>query len=781
MKKLWLLLPALILAAGLVFMGCDVPEDDNDTSGDVTWTVSADGAGVAGVGASTTTRITIRFNQNVPTLRAQDVVLTGPVERGEWSGSGSTFNIAVTPKGSGIVSVTVNKSGIVPGPKTVEVWEQGKLQLISYTAVADGQADTISSTKITITFTAAVAALGAEDITIGYPTTGAGSITKGELTRVGTDNLAYDLAITVNTQGKVNVSIPEANGVDPSVYTIDVYKAVVTADLYDFTEVEIEWDADAGAENHKGYIVGDDFYDIKYSKPNSFLRITIQLTGGATGQWGDPAGTFGNLADGKINFLIPTNTAANAEAFGDVTVASIINAIGDEANRFYVNIWNSNIVKVELVETKAGTRPVKPALRTVSFDLDGGTYLNESTLDPIVVEGGKGLRSKFPSAAPRKTGHISQGWFVGETEYTAETPINGDVTLKVKWVEGEAPTFTVTFDLAGGALPGGGTTIAAIEVEEGQPTGDDFPANPRKDGQWFGGWKDSSGTVYTKDTTITGDVTLTAAWTANTQPAITRQPTMTGYKNPQQIYADGGTEVDNAAGKGNIEGYDLTLLKNAPTDSVLVLYVYNTSTDDRGGWGIGDFTGDTKYPSEGFNVSPFASHTTAFVIVKISDLLTGVGADSDHIFVNSYSAAIVQKIEIWEVDDTPVTYTEHVLTVPGQSENNLGKGNLESDDLALIMAAKAGSYLELEIQNAPTATWGLGAFTQYEKDGEGDEAPTIQLTISSTGAGTCTVTIEVVDIQLMFPEATWLAINIWGGDAENGYCGITSMKLFSLD
>jgi hypothetical protein len=699
MKKLWLLLPALLIA-GLVMMGCDVPEEDNDTTGDVTWTVSADGVGAPGVGGApsvgvtTTTRITIRFNQNVPTLRAQDVDLAGPVDRVEngFTNSSGTVTILVTPKGSGIVSVTVNKSGIVPGPKTVEVWQQGSQQMISYTAVADGQADTITSTKITFTFTAPFAALGAEDITIGYPATGDGSITKGVLTKVGIDNLVYDLAIIVNTQGKIQVSIPDAIGVDPSVYPVDVYKAVVSGDLYDFTEVDVALACDHSGNNHKGWIEIEDFLTIKYSKPDSLLRITFKLLSNATGGWGE--GKFGEIgkSSGGIDFMVPSSTTAGATISVDMSVADLLANVGPDGDGIFVNVWNADPAVepiVKLVETKSGTRPTNPGYSTVSFDLDGGTYLTAEEIDSVKVENGKALGTKFPTAAPLKADHISQGWFDDETQYTAETVITATVTLKVKWIEGQLPTYTVSFDTAGGTP----STIASISVIEGQPMDSAYPANPRKEGSWFAGWKDSGGTVYTSSTPITADVSLTAQWTASTMPAVTKEGTKPGYKKVDVIYTDGGTAADLATGKGNIEGDSITALKNAPDGSVLLLYLYMPSsiTGNRDGYGLGEVgTGG------GFSApNPCPRNDTFFATVALSSI-SNLASATTYLFVNVYNDAILQRVELWEPDEDYVLPTSHDFTLVLTVNDSYGhQGKLIEDWLFNGTKVEEGDVYEV--------------------------------------------------------------------------------------
>jgi hypothetical protein len=390
MKKLWLLLPALLMA-GLVFMGCDTPED-NDTSGDVTWTVSADGVGASGVGVTTTTRIIVRFNQNVPTLRAQDIELEGPIQRGETTNSGSTFTILVTPSGSGYVTVTVNKSGVVPGPKTVEVWVQGQKQLISFTAVADGASNTITSTKITITFTAPVAALDEDDIEIGYPSTGAGEIIKGELTRIGTDNLAYDLGITVLIQGKIQISIPEAIGVDPSPRTIDVWKDA-NSDIV--PEVDIG-EPDTDDPGYKKWdISAEDLAAIKAAADGSKLRLYITVPA-PRGGWG--IGAIGVADGGTVELKVPADQTG-LNVYIDVWVAWILEKLED-GDTLSIQLWTNNqgaeLTGIELREPEVPfipPEPPKPPTKPEQVPMNFFTFVQEiittsgSAADPAAGKG----------------------------------------------------------------------------------------------------------------------------------------------------------------------------------------------------------------------------------------------------------------------------------------------------------------------------------------------------------------------------------------------------------
>ncbi len=65
---------------------------------------------------------------------------------------------------------------------------------------------------------------------------------------------------------------------------------------------------------------------------------------------------------------------------------------------------------------------------TVTFDLGGGTA-PEGFASAVEVE----ENSKVELKTPTREGHTFLGWFAGEAEFAAETPITADTTLVAKW------------------------------------------------------------------------------------------------------------------------------------------------------------------------------------------------------------------------------------------------------------------------------------------------------------------------------------------------------------
>jgi hypothetical protein len=198
-------------------MACDNAAGSSTSSpGTTTYTATANGA----AGTTTSTAIAFTFNEAVNGLTATDITLangTGSVTKGELTGSGQTWSLAITVATVGNVTVSINKTGIESGAKTVAVYKAGETQPVAYTAAADGTAGTTTSTAITLTFNEAVSGLTAGDITL---VNGSGSVTKGALIGSGQ---AWSLAITVATAGNVTVSINKT-GIASGAKTVAVHK-----------------------------------------------------------------------------------------------------------------------------------------------------------------------------------------------------------------------------------------------------------------------------------------------------------------------------------------------------------------------------------------------------------------------------------------------------------------------------------------------------------------------------------------------------------------------------
>lgn len=216
------------------------------------------------------------------------------------------------------------------------------------------------------------------------------------------------------------------------------------------------------------------------------------------------------------------------------------------------------------------------------------TFVSETGETLAVVYAVKGSGVTAPALTAPGEQYELDGYYVDGVLYTLSTPVEGDLTVTVRW---KIRTFTVTFDPAGGdardpqtvgwgsaatkpedptrtyyrfggwRLNGeeydfstpvtgnitlkaywiviryrvtfdsdGGTTVNDVLANAGEPV--TKPNNPTKTGYRFGGWYDAEGVAWNFDTVITGEITLTARWLDTTTAP---EPTV------EDIYLDPGT------------------------------------------------------------------------------------------------------------------------------------------------------------------------------------------------------------------------------------------------
>lgn len=146
---------------------------------------------------------------------------------------------------------------------------------------------------------------------------------------------------------------------------------------------------------------------------------------------------------------------------------------------------------------------------TVIFNSNGGSAVasikdlsyNESITAPI---------------APTKNGYTFVGWYKDEAlnqawDFSSEK-VTTDTTLYAKWT---VNSYTITYDLAGGALPDDAANPNSYTVESAAIT----LANPTKTGHAFAGWTGTGLDAASETVTIaqgsTGNRAYTATWTAN--------------------------------------------------------------------------------------------------------------------------------------------------------------------------------------------------------------------------------------------------------------------------
>jgi uncharacterized repeat protein (TIGR02543 family) len=114
--------------------------------------------------------------------------------------------------------------------------------------------------------------------------------------------------------------------------------------------------------------------------------------------------------------------------------------------------------------------------------------------------------------APTRTSYNFAGWWTGTggtgTQFTASTPVTGNITVYAYWTA--STVYTVTYDSQGGSA------VSPQQVVSGGTVGT-LPANPTRSGYAFGGWYTAisgGGTQFTGSTVVSGNITVYAKWTA---------------------------------------------------------------------------------------------------------------------------------------------------------------------------------------------------------------------------------------------------------------------------
>ena len=302
-----------------------------------------------------------------------------------------------------------------------------------------------------------------------------------------TYQLTYDLAGGVLAQGETN----------PATYNVESDAITLknpTRDGYDFagwTGTGLDA-ATIEVTIAKGSI-GDRSYTATWT-PTAYT-LTYDLAGGA-------------LPEGKINpvtYNIESDaiTLNNPERVGytfagwtgtglETATMEVTIAKGSTGDRSFTATWT-------------------PITYTITYDLAGGA-LPEGKTNPesFTIESEDIILNN-----PVRTGYDFAGWTgTGLTEATMEVKIaKGSVENRSYTATWTPTTYTLTYDLAGGALPEGKTNPETYNIESEAITLN----NPVRDGYTFAGWTGTGLTEATMEVTIakgsTGARSYTATWT----------------------------------------------------------------------------------------------------------------------------------------------------------------------------------------------------------------------------------------------------------------------------
>jgi len=163
--------------------------------------------GVTADGSPTTTQLTLTFDAAITNLNANDITLSGVsgVSKGTLSGSGPTYTLPISGfTNSGTVSVSVAKIGysITGSPKTVDIYYAPiPPTSVTFNSVTANGSSSQTTTQLTLTFSAAITGLTANDIALN----GVSGISKGTLSGSGP---TYTLPISGFTNsGTVSVEV----------------------------------------------------------------------------------------------------------------------------------------------------------------------------------------------------------------------------------------------------------------------------------------------------------------------------------------------------------------------------------------------------------------------------------------------------------------------------------------------------------------------------------------------------------------------------------------------
>jgi hypothetical protein len=158
---------------------------------------------------------------------------------------------------------------------------------------------------------------------------------------------------------------------------------------------------------------------------------------------------------------------------------------------------------------------------TVTFDTDGAP-----AIDPITVKNGDSIGADDFPEMPVKTDFLFRGWFKSDdtahaNEYTSDTPIIGNTTLKAYWIDlSTIPTFTITFSKNNDDAAGFTEAVpATLRIPTNEKIGVLPKAPTRSDGwgagMYFIGWNteaDGSGDPVDGDTVAAATKTVYAQW-----------------------------------------------------------------------------------------------------------------------------------------------------------------------------------------------------------------------------------------------------------------------------
>lgn len=156
---------------------------------------------------------------------------------------------------------------------------------------------------------------------------------------------------------------------------------------------------------------------------------------------------------------------------------------------------------------------------TVTYNAPEATTPAGQTSKVVVAP--KTTVEELPTA-PVRTGYNFGGWYTEPngkgTQFTAETPVNDNITVYAKWNSYE---YVVTFDYNNSDRPTGQVkkTVSSPDTSVGT-----LPTAPVRGGYYFVGWNtaaDGTGDMFIASTPVTANITVYPKWSLNPTFTVT--------------------------------------------------------------------------------------------------------------------------------------------------------------------------------------------------------------------------------------------------------------------
>ena len=349
---------------------------------------------------------------------------------------------------------------------------------------------------------------------------------------------------------------------------------------------------------------------------------------------------------------------------------------------------------------------------TITFDSNGGTGVVETLT--VVYD------TTVTLPTPTKEGYTFEGWFINGVEINSGVwSLPYDYTLKAEWT---ANTYSVSLDANGGSV-----TSSSMNVTYG--TTFTLPT-PTRTGYTFAGWYNGSTRVEGGTWNYTGNLSLTASWTANTytltlnanggsvssntltvtygQSYTLPTPTRTGYTF-NGWYLDGSLFTNGTWSYTN--NASITASWTANTYNVtlndITVYAYNVTNDYNYPWTLNDgvltSTNKSHSSSSSYTITAVAPMTITFSYATSSE------GSCDVLYIIKNSSTLTYTSGINSYTDYSVTLnTGDTLTFRYSKDGSVNSGNdcAYIKDISIFDASSGDIIYSEGLTHSFTVTYG---------------------------------------------------------------------------